>query len=134
PPSGVPAPVDGSLGSPMGVAGLRLTVLSAMLDAQPPAAVELRAGDRLVVVQGLYQAGGATPAVAAPDDWVVTDDAGTVYGAVQDGLSGAVGEGWMGPSGTARGVLGFAVPRASQGLVLHFDADSGDDAAQVPLG
>jgi MFS family permease len=129
--AGLAAPVLGDLGEPMSVAGLRLTVVSAVLDAPAPPSVGLGPGDRLVVVQVRYEASGA--AAASPYDWVVTDASGTAYGAVADGLDGALPEYRLGPSESVRGAVAFAVPRSAQGLVLHFDAQTGDDTAEVPL-
>src|SRR5262249_50812295 len=86
----------------MSVAGLRLTVLSAMLDAQPPATVQLGAGGRLGGVQVLYQGGGAGPAGGSPHDLGVTGGAGAVGGASQGGRSGAPGGGGGGRAGWAR--------------------------------
>jgi hypothetical protein len=54
---------------------------------------------------------------------------------VLDGLPGdplpAVG---LGPGQSVRGTIGFLVPRSARGMVLRFDAQVGEDAAQLPLG
>jgi MFS family permease len=124
-------PVRGELGDPMAVTGLRLTVLSAVLDAPAPASAGLGPGDRLVVVQVRYEASEAS--AASPYDWVVTDASGTAYGAIADGLDGAIPEYVLGPSESMRGAVAFAVPRSAQGLVLHFDSPTGDETAEVAL-
>jgi hypothetical protein len=115
----------------MAVTGLRLTVLSAVLDAPAPASAGLGPGDRLVVVQVRYEASEAS--AASPYDWVVTDASGTAYGAIADGLDGAIPEYVLGPSESMRGAVAFAVPRSAQGLVLHFDSPTGDETAEVAL-
>jgi len=89
PPSGngLPAPVTGSVGSPMRVAGLRLTVVRVtpgVQGARPTPA--LRPGDRLYVVEVLYENASGRPAVVSPYDWALTDRSGQVYGAVATGL------------------------------------------------
>jgi hypothetical protein len=130
----LPAPVAGALGRPVAVGGLRLTVLGAALDAQPPASVRLRPGDRFVLVQVAYQADGRGGTIASPYDWALTDASGAAYAVAQDGIDGALPEAELGPAGTARGRLGFVVRRAARGLVLQFDSELGDDAARFPLG
>jgi len=130
----LPPPVVGVLGEPVAAGGMRLTVLSVELDAQPPERLRLDPADRFVLVQLRSVAGASGPAIASPYDWTLTDDSGAAYPAVLDGVDGALPEGRLAPSGSAQGRLGFVVPRSAAGLVLHFDAEVGDDAAQVPLG
>jgi MFS family permease len=126
-------PVHGELGEPVAMRGLRLTVVSAVLDAPAPASASagLGPGDRLVIVQVRYEASRA--AAASPYDWVLTDASGAAYGATAGGLDGALPELPLGPSESMRGAVAFAVPRSAQGLVLHFDAEAGDETAEVPL-
>lgn len=131
-PAAGPHTVHAQLGQPVPVAGLRLTVLSAVLDAPPPGSVFVGRGDRLVVVEVRYEAAG-TPAAASPYDWVVTDASGGIYGPVDGGLSSGLPQLRLGPSEHIRAVVGFVVPRSARGLVLHFDAPVGDDTAQMPL-
>ena len=130
----LPPPVLGVLGEPVAVGGMRLTVLSVELDAQPPERLRLDPADRFVLVQLRYVAGAGGPAIASPYDWTLTDDSGAAYPAVLDGVDGALPEGRLAASGRAQGRLGFVVPRSTAGLVLHFDAEVGDDVALVPLG
>jgi hypothetical protein len=63
----------------------------------------------------------------------MTDQSGAVYGAVATSLPNDLAERQLPPGGEARGVIGFEVPRSATGLVLHFDAEQGDDAAIVPV-
>jgi serine/threonine protein kinase/MFS family permease len=129
--AGRPNPARGELGLPVPVAGLRVTVLSAVLDAPVPIAVAAKPDDRLVAVQ--VRCVGTAPAAVSPYDWVITDASGNVYGAVAE-LDGTLPELELQPSESIRGSVGFVVPRSAQGLVLHFDAEAGDDAVEVPLG
>lgn len=131
-PPGLAPQATVQLGHPAAVDGLRLTVVDVRLDAPAPASVALGPGQRLVVVDVRYAATAA--AAASPYDWVVTDASGTVYGAVVDGLDGALPEVPLAPTERVRGVVGFVVPRSAQGLVVRFDAETGDDAIQVPIG
>jgi MFS family permease len=131
-PAGIQALASVEIGQPVTVGGLRVTVVDARLDAPAPAALRLDPGQRLVVVDVRYEAGAA--AGASPYDWVVTDDSGAVSGAVVDGLDGTLPELSLAPTERVRGVVGFVVPRSARGLVLHFDAETGDGSFQVPLG
>jgi hypothetical protein len=130
PPPGIPRPVTGVPGEPVSVSGLRLTVLSAALDAPPPVTLGVSGRERLVVVPVLYQGGGVT----SPYDWVLTDASGRTYGAVAEGIGGALSEQCLQSGGSARGRFGFVVPRNTRGLVLHFEAEEGFDSVRVPLG
>ena len=69
----------------------------------------------------------------SPYDWVVLDAGGHRYGAVVDGLSGALPERVLGPGQSASGEVGFVVPMSARGLRLRFDAELGDESASVPL-
>ncbi|HXM55171.1 MAG TPA: MFS transporter [Candidatus Dormibacteraeota bacterium] len=130
---GLPAPVVGVLGEPVTVAGLRLTVLSVELDAQPPAGFQLDDGERYVLVQVLYQPGDGGVGITSPYDWSLTDASGASYGAYQYGIGGALPEGRLGANQSARGLLAFIVPRTARGLVLQYDAEVGDGSARIPL-
>jgi hypothetical protein len=81
----------------------------------------------------LYQGSGAGSTIVSPYDWVLTDASGTTYGPVDDGAAGAVPQRELPANASVRGRLGFAVPQAARGLVLHFDAERGDESARVPL-
>jgi serine/threonine-protein kinase len=132
--SGLPAPVAGSVGNALRVAGLRLTVVSAsasVAGTRPNPPVD--AGDRLYVVEVLYENASGKPVVVSPFDWAMTDQSGTVYGAVAPGLPNDLAERQLPSGGEARGVIGFEVPRSATGLVLHFNAEQSDDAAIVPV-
>ena len=130
---GLPAPVTGSLGSPVAVDGLRLTVLSVDPDAPPPAALELAPGDRFVTVLVQCRDTDERPAPVSPYDWTLSDAAGGEYGAVVDGLPAPLREQMLAPGQSVRGQVGFVVPRPAQGLALNFDAELGDGSARVPL-
>jgi MFS family permease len=130
--AGPPAPERADLGQPVSVAGLRVTVLDAVLDAPVPAGSGAGRGDRLVVVQVRCE-GMRTPVAVTPYDWAVTDASGEVFGAV-DELDGALPQRRLGPAESVRGAIGFVVPRSAAGLVLHFDAETGDGSVAVPLG
>jgi Domain of unknown function (DUF4352) len=132
-PAGLAAPASGALGSPVQVAGLRLTVLSVDTGAVPPPPLRLDDTDRFVTVRVQCRAAGSAAVPVSPYDWVVTDAGGGVFGPVVDGLGGGFPERVVGPGQTARGLLGFVVPRAAGRLQLHFDAELGDGSARVPL-
>jgi serine/threonine-protein kinase len=134
PKNGLPAPVSGSLGSPVRVSGLRLTVVSATANVQgvrptPP----LRAGDRFYVVEVLYENTAGKPAIVSPYDWALTDQSGAVYGAVPPGLPSDLTVRQLPSGGEARGLIGFEVPPAAAGLTVHFAAEQNDEAATVPV-
>jgi MFS family permease len=131
-PAGLSASASLQLGRPVTAGGLRLTVVDARLDAPAPPSMALDPGERLVVVDVRYEAEAA--AGASLYDWVVTDDSGAVYGAVAGGLDGALPELSLAPTERVRGVVAFVVPRSARGLVLHYDAETGDDSVPVPLG
>jgi hypothetical protein len=132
-PAGLAAPASGALGSPVQLAGLRLTVLSVDTGAVPPPSLRLDDADRFVTVRVQCQAAGSAAVPVSPYDWVVSDAGGAVFGPVLDGLGGTFPERVVRPGQTARGLLGFVVPRAAAGLQLHFDAELGDGSARVPL-
>jgi hypothetical protein len=127
------APVPGALGSPVQLAGLRVTVLSVDTGAVPPPSLRLGDADRFVTVRVQCRAAGSGAVPVSPYDWVLSDAGGGVFGPVVDGLGGTLPERLVGPGQTARGQLGFVVPRAADGLQLHFDAELGDASARVPL-
>jgi len=127
----LPPPVHGVVGDPMTVGGVRLTVLAVEQGAPPPGLGA--AGDGLVTVRLEYRRTGPGATVVSPYDWVLSDAAGAAYGAVQEGVPGALGEGVLAPNASARGTLAFVVPRGVRSLVLHFDAELGDESADVPL-
>jgi len=129
--AGLPAPVTGSIGRQMRLAGLRITVVGASPSA--PGARQAPAGDRLYVVDVLYENSSRSGAAVSPYDWVVTDRAGTVYGVVPTGLANDLTERQLPPGGEARGVIGFEVPSSATGLQVHFGAELGDEAAVVPI-
>jgi hypothetical protein len=129
---GLPAPARGAVGSPVQVAGLRLTVLGIDVAANPPSSLRVPAGSRFVAVRVRYQ-GGARPATMSPYDWVLTDASGGVHGAVVEGLGGALPERQLRSGEVVEGEIGFVLPRGAQGLVLAFDAELGDGSVQVPL-
>ena len=64
---------------------------------------------------------------------MLTDSSGEAYGAVPDGLVGALGERELPAGQSARGLIGFVVPRVAQGLILDYHAELGDESATVPL-
>jgi hypothetical protein len=132
-PAALAAPAPGALGSPVQVAGLRVTVLSVDTGAVPPPSLQLGDGDRFVTVRVQCRAAGTGAAPVSPYDWVLSDAGGEVFGPVVEGLGGTLPERVVGPGQTARGQLGFVVPRTAAGLQLHFDAELGDASAQVPL-
>jgi hypothetical protein len=132
--SGLPKPVQGTVGRPATLGGLQLTVSA--VDANAPASAastQLPAGSRLVSVEVLYRNVGRQAAPVSPFDWALIDAAGTIYTAVQRGMPGDLAEAELDPGRTARGGLGFVVPQQAQGLVLQFDAEVGDAAAVFPV-
>jgi serine/threonine protein kinase len=131
---GLPAPVTGSLGSPLRVAGLRLTVVSAASNVQgvrPSPAP--KAGDRFYVVEVLYENSSGKPAIVSPYDWALTDQTGAVFAAVPPGLPSDLTERQLPSGGEARGLIGFDVPQSSSGLALHYAAEQTDDVAVIPV-
>jgi serine/threonine-protein kinase len=131
---GLPNPIRGAVGTPMRVGGSRLTVIDFNAQATPPPSTVVRPdAEHFVLVDVRYQA-GAGAVVASPYDWVLSDDQSHVYVATVDGLSGRLPERTLSANQSVRGSLGFVVPKSAKGLVLHYDAEIGDQAAQVPLG
>jgi serine/threonine-protein kinase len=127
-----PAPVTGTIGSPFRVAGLALTVLTVSSQAPPPN-VQATAADRLVVVLVRCRADGSGPGIVTPYDWSVIDASGAVYRPVVDGVGQPLAEKELRSGQTIEGRIGFVVPRAAQGLTLHFGAELGDEAGLVPI-
>jgi len=131
----LPAPVAGSVGSQLRVAGLRLTVVSVTTSVSPthptPA---LKSGDRFYLVEVLYENASGRPAFVSPFDWALTDQAGQVYEVVQPGLSNDLTDRQLPSGGEARGVIGFDVPSSSTGLTVHYASEQGDEEAAVPVG
>jgi Domain of unknown function (DUF4352) len=127
------AAAPAAVGVPMEAAGLTVTLLSVDVDAVPPPAARPGAAGRFVAVAVLVRDTGSAPAPVSPYDWAVSDAGGGVYGAVVDGLDGPLAERTLPPGRSERGRIGFVVPRTAQGLRLHFDAELGNGAAQVPL-
>jgi len=128
PAAGMPPPVHAALGDQMTVGGVRLAVLGVERGAAPPG-LSLGPGDEFVTVTVDYRPRtGAT--LVSPYDWVVTDASGAAYGAIPVGLR----EVELPRDAGVRGSVGFVVPLSAPGLVLHYDAELGDGAAEVPLG
>jgi hypothetical protein len=131
----LPAPVGGSVGSQLRVAGLRLTVVSVTTSVSPthptPA---LRSGNRFYLVEVLYENASGRPAFVSPFDWALTDQAGRVYEVVQPGLSNDLTDRQLPSGGEARGVIGFDVPSSATGLTVHYASEQGDEEAAVPVG
>jgi serine/threonine-protein kinase len=132
PAASLPAPVAGTIGSPFRVAGLALTVVTVSSQAPPPN-VQATAADRLVVVLVRCQADGSGPGIVTPYDWSVIDASGAVYRPVVDGVGEPLAEKELRNGQTIEGRIGFVVPRAAQGLTLHFGAEVGDEAGLVPI-
>jgi len=134
PPAPHPAAhVSPALGVALPAAAYTVTVLSVDGGGAPPRAVRLAGGDRFVTVVVLCRAGGGGRVPVSPYDWTVTDATGQLYDAVVDGLDGSLPERTLGPGQSARGRVGFVVPRSAVGLQLHFNAEQGSGSAQVPL-
>jgi serine/threonine-protein kinase len=134
PPNGLPAPVTGTLGSQVRVAGIRLTVVSAATGVQgvrPSRAPD--PGDSFYVVEVLYENSSGRPVVVSPFDWTLTDQAGKVYSPEAPGLPSDLTDRLLPSGGEARGLIGFVVPAGASGLTLHYSAEQGDDSAIVPV-
>ena len=135
PPAGLPKPVEGTIGRPMTLAGLQLTVLAVDTDAQAHLTpVSVPAGSRLVSVEVQYRNVARRAAVVSPFDWAVTDSSGGSYTAVASGTASDLPQIELAPGRTVRGVIGFAVPTAARGLVVRFASELGDDSAAVVVG
>src|SRR5205807_4380328 len=80
----LPPPIHGSVGHPMMLGSLRLTVASVDVAAAPPSGFTVRTGERLVAADVRYRDVGSGPTIVSPYDWAVTSPSGSVYGAVQD--------------------------------------------------
>jgi Protein kinase domain/Domain of unknown function (DUF4352) len=131
---GLPKPVQGTIGRPMTLAGLHLTVTS--VDMGPPPAASpasAPAGARLVSVEVLYRNSGTRPAIVSPFDWALIDTSGATYAAAEPGTSRDLPQTELPPGQSVSGVIGFLVPDGPRGLVLQFDAEIGDESAVVPL-
>ncbi|HXM56737.1 MAG TPA: serine/threonine-protein kinase [Candidatus Dormibacteraeota bacterium] len=127
----LPAPVTGSVGQPLVLSGVRLTLITTTpaVQTQPL----LRTNERFVAVELLYENTGRPPAIVNPYDWVLTDDQGHTYGPLLPVQSNDLPQRQLPAGGEARGLVGFAVPTAATGLALHFAAEVGDDTAVFPL-
>jgi MFS family permease len=134
PPASVSRPVRGTIGAPVRVADLQVTVVAVVLGAQPVAADSPGPDERFVTVDVSCRAGSSRPALVSPYDWVLTDEEGAEYGAAQDGLDGALPERSLPPGLSTQGRLGFLVPLAAGGLVLHYQSELGYESVAVPLG
>ncbi|TMC06443.1 MAG: DUF4352 domain-containing protein [Chloroflexi bacterium] len=128
---GLPAPVGGSVGQPVRVAGLRLTVVHVTPNAQ---GVQTAAGSRFYLVEVLYENTSGRTALVSPFDWALTDQAGQVYDEARPGLSNDLSERQLKAGAEARGVIGFNVMPNATGLVLHFASQQDDEAATIPIG
>ena len=134
-PIALASPVAGSVGSPVTVDGVRLTVVRVVMDLQPvPISVDLPPAARVIAVEVRYDNIGSRPAVVSPFDWDVADAAGGVYQGVPLGEQGDLGQRELAPGRTARGRVGFVVPGSVERPVLRFNAELGGATAIVPLG
>jgi MFS family permease len=129
----LPRPVQGTIGVPVRVADVQVTVVAAVLGAQPLATEAPGPDERFVTVDVTCRAGSSRPALVSPYDWVLTDASGAAYGAAQDGLNGALAERSLPPGRSTQGRLGFLVPLTAGGLVLHYQSELGYESASVPL-
>jgi serine/threonine protein kinase len=130
----LPPPVTGSVGAPVRVNGLQLTVENATANVQgghptPP----VPAADRFYVIDVLYENTTGRPVFVSPFDWSLTDQNGQVYGATQPGLPNDLTDRQLPSGGESRGLIGFAVPASATGLIVHYAAETGDAEAAVPV-
>jgi serine/threonine protein kinase len=128
----LPAPVSGTVGSPVTLAGVQVTILAVDGNAQPrqPAPAD----SRLVSIQVSYRVTGRGPAIVSPYDWVLTDASGATYSAVEQGAAGDLPQSELPPGQEVRGAVAFVVPRQAQGLVVHFDPEVGNESAAIATG
>jgi hypothetical protein len=128
--SGLPSPVPGTVGSDVVVAGVRLTVSPASAQG---GTLQARTGYHLVAVDVIYVNNGRPPVIVSPYDWEVLDASGAVYGGEPPGLLNDLPQRQLPSGGEAHGLVAFAVANGATGLVLHYNAEVGDDGAFFPL-
>ena len=135
PPGGLPLPISGTVGRPIDLPGARLTVVRVDTAAPIPARLAARAGDsRFIAIEVRYENTGDRTVIVSPFDWDLTDGAGGTFQAVERQASGDLTQQELAPGRSARGVIGFLVPRSSRRLVLSFTAELGDSVVVVPVG
>jgi hypothetical protein len=121
----------GTVGQPMSLAGVRLTVVSANANFPGVNPYLPAAGRRFVTVEVLYENSGSDPLISDPAQWQLVDSSGYSYSPFLTGASPLLSYEVLQPGERARGVIGFDVPQSAVGLVLK--ATVRLDSVTVPL-
>jgi hypothetical protein len=130
----IPPPTHGSLGRPIQLRGLRLTVAAIDLAAAPPRGATVRSGDRLVAADVRYHDVGNLPVIVSPYDWVLTGPSNSLYDAVEDTAADGLPQRQLAPGQSVHGLVLFDVPSiVPGGLVLNFNAEQGYETAIVKV-
>jgi outer membrane lipoprotein-sorting protein len=120
------------VGDPMALNGVRVTVVSADLNAKSGNEfITAKAGNRFVAVQVLYENTGTDAYNYNPFDWKLTDSAGFSYDSSFGGIGPELNAGTIQPGEKARGYITYEVPTTAAGLQLRLT--SGGDTATVAL-
>jgi len=133
PSAGLPAPLRGSIGRPVDVAGLRVTVLSSgsvsrqAFPAAPPGQA------RLLAVRVRFENTGGGQVPVSPSDFAVTDSAGRVFQGTPLGGTDDLPERQLGAGQSVVGRVGFVLAAGAGGLVLHYESEVGNQSMVVPL-
>lgn len=122
--------VTGTVGQPMALNGLKLSIVSA--DTNAKADNEYRtpaSGKKFVVAQVLYENVGTDP--IEPGSWALSESQGFVYQQTFGVKEPSLGYDKINPGDKLRGYIAFEIPGSATGLTLK--AKVGDDSATVPL-
>jgi hypothetical protein len=122
--------VTGSVGQPMALNGLNLTVVSADTNAKADNPYRTPAsGKKFVVAEVLYENVGSDP--IDPGQWTLTDSQSFNYQMTFSVKDPSLDYQQIPPGARSRGYIAFEVPANATGLTLK--AKIGDDSASVPL-
>jgi hypothetical protein len=128
-----PKNVTGTVGQPMHLTGIDVTVVSADLNAKPGNVyLHPKPGNRYVAVQILYENTGSEKYSFNQFDWKLTDSAGFSYDSTWADIGPELHSGELLAGEKARGFITYEVPTNGTGITLKLK--SGEDSATVPLG
>jgi serine/threonine protein kinase, bacterial len=135
PRSALPLPVAGTVGRPIDLPGLRLTVVRVDSSASvPPRLAGVASDSKFIAIEVRYENTGERPTIVSPFDWDLRDGSGGTYQAVERQASGDLSQQELAAGRSTRGMIGFLIPRSSSHLVLNFAPELGDNLAVVPVG
>lgn len=128
-----PKNVTGTVGQPMHLTGVDVTVVSVDPNAKGGNQyLQPKPGNRFVATQILYENTGSDPYDFNPFDWNLTDSAGFSYNTTYADIGPELHSGKLAAGEKARGYITYEVPTSATGLTLKLK--SGEDTGRIPIG